>query len=193
MEFGPRALGGRSILGDPRNTKMQSIMNLKIKYRESFRPFAPSILRERVSDYFNIHHDSPYMLFVAEIRSDHRLDINNKDDNLSGIEKLSVPRSKLPAITHVDYSARIHTVNKDTNRRYYQLLKEVDKITGYPVLVNTSFNVRGEPIVCTPKDAYRCFINTEVDYLVLENCLLSKEKQPDKIKDSDWLNKFEPD
>ncbi len=193
MEFGPRALGGRSILGDPRDKNMQSLMNLKIKYRESFRPFAPSVLHERVSDYFDIDHDSPYMLFVAEINSSHRLDINNKDNNLSGTEKLKVPRSKLPAITHVDYSARIQTVNKDTNQRYYQLLEEFGRTTGYPVLINTSFNVRGEPIVCTPEDAYRCFINTEIDYLVLENCLLSKKDQPINIKASDWLKEFEPD
>ena len=193
MEFGPRALGGRSILGDPRDKNMQSLMNLKIKYRESFRPFAPSVLHERVSDYFDIDHDSPYMLFVAKINSSHRLDINNKDDNLSGTEKLNVLRSKLPAITHVDYSARIQTVNKDTNQRYYQLLEEFGRTTGYPVLINTSFNVRGEPIVCTPEDAYRCFINTEIDYLVLENCLLSKKDQPINIKASDWLKEFEPD
>ena len=193
MEFGPRALGGRSILGDPRDKNMQSLMNLKIKYRESFRPFAPSVLHERVSDYFDIDHDSPYMLFVAEINSSHRLDINNKDNNLSGTEKLKVPRSKLPAITHVDFSARIQTVNKDTNQRYYQLLEEFGRTTGYPVLINTSFNVRGEPIVCTPEDAYRCFINTEIDYLVLENCLLSKKDQSINIKSSDWLKEFEPD
>jgi len=193
MEFGPRALGGRSILGDARSTKMQSVMNLKIKYRESFRPFAPSVLRERVSDYFELDVDSPYMLLVADVRQDRRIEMNADQKTLWGIDLLNVPRSDIPAVTHVDYSARIQTVHEDTNPRYYALLKEFERRTGYGVLVNTSFNVRGEPIVCSPQDAYRCFMRTEMDVLVLENCLLYKEKQTPLETDSDWKKEFELD
>lgn len=193
MEFGPRALGGRSIIGDPRSSKMQSIMNLKIKYRESFRPFAPSILHERVADYFGINQASPYMLLVDFVNSEHRLPLTKEQEQLFGIEKLNVPRSKLPAITHLDYSARIQTVHSETNLRYYNLLKEFDKLTACPVLVNTSFNVRGEPLVCTPKDAYQCFMRTKMDYLVLENYILSKSKQPKWAKDEAWKQEFELD
>ena len=166
MEFGPRALGGRSIIGDPRSTKMQSVMNLKIKYRESFRPFAPSVLWERVSDYFEQDAPSPYMLIVAPVRKELRMGLTDEQQRLFGIEKLNLERSELPAVTHVDYSARVQTVHKDTNPRYHGLLKAFEALTGCGVLVNTSFNVRGEPIVCTPSDAYRCFMRTEMDYLL---------------------------
>jgi carbamoyltransferase len=193
MEFGPRALGGRSIIGDPRSPKMQSIMNLKIKYRESFRPFAPSILHERVADYFGIDQASPYMLLVDFVNSEFRLPVTEEQEKLFGIEKLSVARSKLPAITHLDYSARIQTVHPETNPRYYNLLKEFDKLTACPILVNTSFNVRGEPLVCTPEDAYQCFMRTEMDYLVLENCIISKAKQPEWAKNEAWKQEFELD
>jgi carbamoyltransferase len=177
MEFGPRALGGRSILGDARSTKMQSVMNLKIKYRESFRPFAPSVLRERVSDFFEMNTDSPYMLLVAPVQEKRRLPLPGEHTELWGIDLLNVPRSDIPAVTHLDYSARIQTVHEDTNPRYYRLLKAFEAQTGYPILVNTSFNVRGEPIVCTPEDAYRCFMRTEMDVLVLESCVLYKSQQ----------------
>src|SRR5881296_3874784 len=177
MEFGPRALGARSILGDARNTKMQSVMNLKIKYRESFRPFAPSVLRERVADYFDMDTDSPYMLQVAPVLERRRIQATRTQESLWGIELLNVPRSDIPAVTHVDYSARIQTVHEDTNPRYHSLLKECERKTGFGILVNTSFNVRGEPIVCSPQDAYLCFMRTEMDVLVLENCILYKEKQ----------------
>jgi carbamoyltransferase len=193
MEFGPRALGARSILGDPRSPKMQSVMNLKIKYRESFRPFAPSVLRERVSDYFDMDIDSPYMLLVAPVREERRLEMNAAQKALWGIDLLNVPRSDIPAITHVDYSARIQTVHEGTNPRYYRLLKEFERKTGCGLLVNTSFNVRGEPIVCTPQDAYRCFMRTEIDVLVLENCLLYKGQQKPLADDSDWKTDFELD
>ncbi len=193
MEFGPRALGGRSILGDPRSTNMQSIMNLKIKYRESFRPFAPSVLAERVSDYFDIQSTSPYMLQVSEIKDQHRISMTEEQQNMFGVEKLNVPRSTIPAITHVDYSARIQTVHKETNPRYHALLSSFDDKTGCPVLVNTSFNVRGEPIVATPEDAYRCFMRTEMDYLVIENFVLHKPSQPKWTKNEDWMNEFELD
>lgn len=193
MEFGPRALGGRSILGDPRSPKMQSVMNLKIKYRESFRPFAPSVLYERVSDYFDIQCASPYMLLVATVKETFRLPLAADQQNLFGIEKLNVPRSKLPAITHLDYSARIQTVHAETNPRYHALLKAFEILTDCPVLVNTSFNVRGEPLVCTPEEAYQCFMRTEMDYLVLENCLLSKQGQPQWQQDDTWKQTFELD
>ncbi len=193
MEFGPRALGGRSIIGDPRSPKMQSVMNLKIKYRESFRPFAPAILAERVADYFELDRPSPYMLLVAPVRPELRLDPSEQSTQLFGIEKLKVPRSKLPAITHVDYSARIQTVHEHTNPRFYSLLTAFEQFTGCPVLVNTSFNVRGEPIVCTPEDAYRCFMRTEMDYLVIENFLLYKNDQPAWEKDDSWMQEFELD
>ncbi|MEA5535538.1 carbamoyltransferase [Crocosphaera sp. XPORK-15E] len=193
MEFGPRALGNRSIIGDPRNEKMQSVMNLKIKYRESFRPFAPSVLFDRVSDYFELDKPSPYMLLVAEVNSELRLPMNEEDKQLFGVEKLKVPRSTIPAITHVDYSARVQTVHPETNPRYYQLIKQFEALTGCGVLVNTSFNVRGEPIVCTPEDAYRCFMRTEMDYLVINNYLLAKSEQPQWQKDEAWKNEFELD
>ncbi len=193
MEFGPRALGGRSILGDPRSSKMQSVMNLKIKYRESFRPFAPSVLAERVSDYFEQDAESPYMLIVAPVQKNLRVEMSDQQKELFGIEKLNVKRSELPAITHVDYSARIQTVHHDTNPRYYDLLKAFDARTGCGVLVNTSFNVRGEPIVCTPDDAYRCFMRTEMDYLVVNDFLLSKKDQPHWEQDDSWKDEFELD
>ncbi len=186
MEFGPRALGGRSILGDARSARMQAVMNLKIKFRESFRPFAPSVLRERVADYFELDCDSPYMLLVAPVRADHRRLMTTEEERLFGIEKLNVPRSDLPAITHVDYSARIQTVTEEANPLYYRLLKAFEARTGCPVLVNTSFNVRGEPIVCTPADAYTCFMRTEMDALVLAPFLLLKEDQPPLREDVDW-------
>ena len=190
MEFGPRALGGRSIIGDPRSVKMQSVMNLKIKYRESFRPFAPSVRAERVSDYFELDRSSPYMLLVAPVKDTIRIPMTEEQQALFGIEKLNVPRSHIPAVTHVDYSARIQTVHKETNARYYELLKQFEQTTACPVLVNTSFNVRGEPIVCTPEDAYRCFMRTEMDYLVLENFLLAKKDQPPWEKDEAWRDEF---
>jgi carbamoyltransferase len=193
MEFGPRALGGRSIIGDPRNSDMQTVMNLKIKYRESFRPFAPSVLAERVSDYFEQDVESPYMLIVAPVRKQLRRTLSDEEESLFGVEKLKIRRSELPAITHVDYSARVQTVHEDTNPRYYRLLKAFEQRTGCGVLVNTSFNVRGEPIVCTPEDAYRCFMRTEMDYLVVENFLLDKEKQPHWERDDSWKDEFELD
>jgi carbamoyltransferase len=193
MEFGPRSLGGRSILGDPRNPKMQSVMNLKIKYRESFRPFAPSVLRERVSDYFQMECDSPYMLLVAPVVEKRRLhgDLTHKD--LWGIDLLNVARSDIPATTHIDYSARVQTVHEETNPSYYKLLSAFERQTGCAVLVNTSFNVRGEPIVCTPEDAYRCFMRTEMDILVVENVMLRKDDQQPLVADSDWKKEFELD
>ncbi|AVH65373.1 carbamoyltransferase family protein [Nostoc sp. 'Peltigera membranacea cyanobiont' N6] len=193
MEFGPRALGGRSIIGDPRNPKMQSVMNLKIKYRESFRPFAPSVLAEQVSNYFDLESPSPYMLLVAPIKAELRIPMTTEQEELFGIDKLNVKRSQIPAITHVDYSARIQTVHQQTNPRYYELLRHFQAKTGCAVLVNTSFNVRGEPIVCTPEDAYRCFMRTEMDYLVLENFLLAKSNQPQIQKDESWKTEFELD
>jgi carbamoyltransferase len=190
MEFGPRALGGRSILGDARNTKMQSVMNLKIKYRESFRPFAPSVLRERVADFFEMDADSPYMLLVAPVKESRRIPMTGEHTSLWGIDLLNVPRSDIPAITHVDYSARVQTVHADTNPRYHRLIRAFEQKTGYGVLVNTSFNVRGEPIVCTPLDAWRCFMRTEMDVLVLENCVLVKEGQPALQEGGDWRKEF---
>ena len=193
MEFGPRALGGRSILGDARNTKMQSVMNLKIKYRESFRPFAPSVLRERVSKYFDLDTDSPYMLLVAPVLDQRRTSMTEEQKTRWGIELLNVPKSDIPAVTHVDYSARIQTVHEETNPRYYRLIKAFEAKTGCGVLVNTSFNVRGEPIVCSPEDAYRCFMRTEMDVLVLENCVLRKADQKPLAGDTDWKKEFELD
>lgn len=193
MEFGPRSLGGRSILGDARNTKMQSVMNLKIKYRESFRPFAPSVLREKVSDYFQMNCDSPYMLLVAPVAESRRLPCDPSQQGLWGIDLLNIPRSDVPAVTHIDYSARVQTVHEDTNPRYFRLLKAFEEKTGCAVLVNTSFNVRGEPIVSTPEDAYRCFMRTEMDVLVLENCVLKKGDQKPLEGDSDWKMEFELD
>ncbi|MEM7540545.1 MAG: carbamoyltransferase [Pseudomonadota bacterium] len=193
MEFGPRALGGRSIIGDPRNRDMQSVMNLKIKYRESFRPFAPAILAERVSDYFEHSGNSPYMLIVAPLKERHRIAMTKEQESLFGIDKLNVSRSSIPAITHVDYSARLQTVHADTNPRFHALLTAFEERTGCPTLVNTSFNVRGEPIVCTPEDAYRCFMRTEMDYLVVENFLMNKNDQPEAEKDESWRDEFELD
>ncbi|MBE9248220.1 carbamoyltransferase [Dolichospermum sp. LEGE 00240] len=193
MEFGPRALGSRSIIGDSRSPKMQSVMNLKIKYRESFRPFAPSVLAERVSDYFDLDRPSPYMLLVAPIKENLHIPMTQEQQQLFGIEKLNVPRSQIPAVTHVDYSARIQTVHKETNPRYYELIRHFEARTGCAVLVNTSFNVRGEPIVCTPEDAYRCFMRTEMDYLVMENFLLVKSEQPQGNSDESWQQEFELD
>ena len=193
MEFGPRALGGRSIIGDPRSTKMQSVMNLKIKYRESFRPFAPSVLIDDVSEWFEHNTVSPYMLMVAPVRESIRIDMTEEEKALFGIAQLNVPRSKLPAITHVDYSARLQTIHKETNPRYHALVSAFKDKTGCPIVINTSFNVRGEPIVCTPEDAYRCFMRTEMDYLVIENFLMKKEDQPAVEKDDSWKIEFELD
>ena len=193
MEFGPRALGGRSIIGDPRNQKMQSVMNLKIKYRESFRPFAPSVLEEDVANQFELNVKSPYMLLVAPIKHELCKKMTKEQQQLFGIEKLNIPRSSLPAITHVDYSARVQTVSKETNPRYYKLINAFKDRTGCPTIVNTSFNVRGEPIVCTPKDAYRCFMRTEMDVLVLENQILFKNVQPKSEQNEDWKETFELD
>jgi len=190
MEFGPRSLGGRSILGDARNTTMQSVLNLKIKYRESFRPFAPSVLRERVSDYFQMDCDSPYMLLVAPVLEKRRLPCDPGQKELWGIDLLNVPRSDIPSVTHIDYSARVQTVHEETNPRYYKLLKVFEEKTGYATCVNTSFNVRGEPIVCTPEDSYRCFMRTEMDLLVIENYVLRKEDQTPLEGDSDWKKEF---
>jgi len=192
MEFGPRALGGRSILGDPRSPKMQSMLNLKVKYRESFRPFAPSVLREDVADWFELDTDSPYMLLVADVVKQRRRQMTPQEQALFGIEKLNVPRSDIPAVTHVDYSARIQTVHRETNPRYYGLLSAFKERTGCPVLVNTSFNVRGEPIVCTPEDAFRCFMGTEIEALAIGNCFLRKEAQDPALRQS-YKHAFEPD
>jgi carbamoyltransferase len=192
MEFGPRALGARSILGDPRNPQMQKNLNLKIKYRESFRPFAPSVLREDVADYFELDGDSPYMLLVADLKRNRRRAMNAEEQALFGIDKLNVVRSELPAITHVDYSARIQTVHAETNPRYHALLSAFKRRTGCSVLVNTSFNVRGEPIVCTPEEAFRCFMGTELDTLVVGNCVLAKEEQ-NKVLAKDYKDQFELD
>lgn len=172
---------------------MQSVMNLKIKYRESFRPFAPSVLRERVSDYFDLHSDSPYMLLVAPVQEKRRRPMTSAQKGLWGIDLLNVPRSDIPAVTHLDYSARVQTIHEETNPRYYRLLKSFETQTGYAVLVNTSFNVRGEPIVCTAEDAYRCFMRTEMDVLVLENCVLYKSDQTPLAEDTDWKKEFELD
>jgi len=193
MEFGPRALGGRSIIGDARSPQMQSIMNLKIKYRESFRPFAPSVLRERVSEWFDLDTDSPYMLLVADVAQSKRRNTTEAEKRLWGIEKLNVPRSDIPAVTHVDYTARIQTVRHETNALYWEILEAFWQKTGCPVLVNTSFNVRGEPIVCTAADSYRCFMRTEMDYLVLENFVLDKHEQPTFADKGDWRTQFSLD
>ena len=192
MEFGPRALGGRSILGDPRSPTMQKNLNLKVKYRESFRPFAPSVLREDVDKWFNINVDSPYMLLVAEILEDKKITMSNEEKKLFGIEKLNIKRSDIPAVTHVDYSARIQTVHKDTNPKYYSLIKKFKEKTNCSVLINTSFNVRGEPIVNTPKDAFNCFMGTELDKLVIGNFFLDKKDQDSNLK-KDYKNQFELD
>jgi carbamoyltransferase len=193
MEFGPRALGARSILGDPRSPRMQSVLNLKIKYRESFRPFAPSVLREHLSEWFDLDVDSPYMLLVAPVRDAHRVAMTPEQQRLFGIEKLNVPRSTLPAVTHVDYSARIQTVHAETHPLYHALLERFHALTGCPVLVNTSFNVRGEPIVCTPEHAWRCFMRTEMDHLVIGSFVLDKAMQPAIADDGAWRKEFELD
>ena len=192
MEFGPRALGARSILADPRSDKMQRNLNLKVKYRESFRPFAPSILREDVSTWFDINIDSPYMLMVANIHNQKKIKMSSEQEQLFGIDKLNIKRSEIPAVTHVDYSARIQTVTKETNCPYFDLISKFKEKTGCPILVNTSFNVRGEPIVNTPKDAFNCFMGTELDYLVIGNCILDKKKQESKLK-KDYSKEFELD
>jgi carbamoyltransferase len=190
MEFGPRALGGRSIIGDARSPKMQSIMNLKIKFRESFRPFAPAVLREQVHEWFDLDGDSPYMLLVADVQAAHRLPVAPGDAARWGIDQLNVPRSDVPAVTHVDYSARIQTVRRDTNPDYYDIIDAFYRRTGCPVIVNTSFNVRGEPIVCTPEDAYRCFMRTNMDALVLESFILEKADQAPVVEDEAWRGEF---
>ncbi len=192
MEFGPRALGGRSILGDPRSPRMQSTLNLRVKYRESFRPFAPSVLREHVADWFELDSDSPYMLLVADVVENRRVAMSEEQKNLFGIEKLNVPRSDIPAVTHVDYSARVQTVHRETNPRYHDLLTAFYKATGCPVLVNTSFNVRGEPIVCTPEDAFRCFMGSDIEALAVGDFFLRKEDQDPKLK-GDYKAQFELD
>lgn len=193
MEFGPRALGARSILGDPRSPRMQSVMNLKIKYRESFRPFAPAVLAERVSDYFEHSGPSPYMLITAAVQPSRRLDTKAEGASLFGLDKLRVQRSQIPAVTHVDHSARIQTVHRETNPRFHRLIETFAERTGCPMLINTSFNVRGEPIVCTPEDAFRCFMQTEMDYLVLGNHVLAKHEQRPAARDQAWLSQFELD
>jgi carbamoyltransferase len=194
MEFGPRALGGRSIIGDPRNIEMQKIMNLKIKYRESFRPFAPAVLREDLTKYFDIKDvDSPYMLIVAPINENIRIELTAEQEKLFGIDKLNIKRSSLPAITHVDYSARIQTIHQETNPRFYNLIKEFRDLTGCSVIINTSFNVRGEPIVCSPEDSYKCFMRTGMDVLAVENFILYKPDQPDFGSDTDWQKEYELD
>jgi carbamoyltransferase len=193
MEFGPRALGARSIIGDSRNREMQSVMNLKIKYRESFRPFAPSVLREKVSEWFELDEDSPYMLLVAPVKKEKCFQMTDEQQKLFGIEKLNIIRSEIPSVTHIDYSARIQTVHEESNPRYYKLIKKFEEKSNCPVIVNTSFNVRGEPIVCTPEDSYRCFMRTEMDVLVIDNHVLLKNEQP-KFQDSgDWKKEFELD
>lgn len=193
MEFGPRALGGRSILGDARSPKMQSVMNLKIKFRESFRPFAPSVLREKTAEWFEMDYDSPYMLLVADVKKEKQKEISEEQQNLFGIDLVNQVRSEIPAVTHVDYSARIQTVHKETNPRYYALIEAFYRKTGCPVIINTSFNVRGEPIVCTPEDAYRCFMRTKMDYLVLENYVIDKSLQPEPKEGSGWMKEYQLD
>ncbi len=193
MEFGPRALGGRTIIGDSRSSETQKTINLKIKYRESFRPFAPSIREENISEYFDIDRPSPYMLLVADVSKDKQLPMTEEQESYFGLKKLNIARSEVPAITHVDYSARIQSVSKNTNKRYHDMLTAFNDKYDCPVIVNTSFNVRGEPIVCTPKDAYLCFMRTEMDYLIMNNYLLSKKEQKPLDKDSDWMSEFELD
>jgi carbamoyltransferase len=193
MEFGPRALGHRSILGDARNPRMQAQMNLKIKFREGFRPFAPSVLRERVSEYFELDTDSPYMLLVAPVKKERQLPITDEASTLWGIEQLNVPRSDIPAVTHIDYSARVQTVSPETSPEYYGLIKAFEELTGCGVVVNTSFNVRGEPIVCTPEEAYRCFMRTDIDHLVTGPFLMAKEDQPEWHEEGDWRDEFQLD
>jgi carbamoyltransferase len=193
MEFGPRALGGRSIIGDSRSPEMQEQMNLKIKFRESFRPFAPSVTAEKVSEYFEMNCESPYMLLVASVREGLRREMTAEEKRLEGIDLLNVKRSEIPAVTHVDYSARVQTITPEQNPRFYQLIRKFGEKHGCPVVINTSFNVRGEPIVCTPEDAFRCFMRTHMDYLVLGNFLIDKTVQKPLAKDSDWMKEFELD
>ena len=193
MEFGPRALGARSIIGDARSSKMQSTMNLKIKFRESFRPFAPSVLAEKASTYFDLDRESPYMLLVAQVKKELQKEMTEEEEKLFGIDKLNIVRSNIPAITHIDYSARVQTVNKKTNPLYHALIEAFDKKFNCPVIINTSFNVRGEPIVCTPEDAFRCFMRTDIDYLLLGSFLLDKKVQKPLQKDIDWRKEFELD
>ena len=192
MEFGPRALGSRSILGDPRSSETQKNLNLKVKYRESFRPFAPSVLKEDLSDWFKIKIESPYMLMVAKVKDDKIIQMTEEQNKLFGIDKLNIKRSNIPAVTHLDYSARIQTVKRDTNKKYYDLIKKFKEKTNCPVVVNTSFNVRGEPIVNTPKDAYNCFMGTELDKLVIGNFYLDKKSQDTSLK-KDYTDQFELD
>jgi carbamoyltransferase len=192
-EFGPRALGNRSIIGDARSQKMQSIMNLKIKFRESFRPFAPSVLEEKVSEYFEMDVESPYMLLVADVKKERQKQMTDAEQKLFGIEKLNIKRSDIPAITHIDYSARIQTVNKDTNPLYHAVISKFDELYGSAVIVNTSFNVRGEPIVNKPEEAFTCFMRTDMDYLVLGNFILDKSQMNKLEKDIDWKKEFELD
>ncbi|MCZ7609138.1 MAG: nodulation protein NodU [Ignavibacterium sp.] len=190
MEFGPRALGSRTIIGDARSPKMQATMNIKIKFREGFRPFAPSVLYEKVSKYFEIEKESPYMLLTADVKKERRIPMTDEEQKKWGIDKLNVVRSDIPAVTHVDYSARLQTVHKETNPRYHKLISKFEEKTGCAVIINTSFNVRGEPIVCTPEDAYRCFMRTNMDYLVLGSYILNKEDQKPTEKDADWKKEF---
>jgi carbamoyltransferase len=192
MEFGPRALGARSILADARSPTMQRTLNLKVKYRESFRPFAPAVLREDVADWFELDVDSPYMLMVAGVVESRRRTMSKTERNLFGIDKLNVPRSEIPAVTHIDYSARVQTVHRETNPRYHALITRFKALTGCPVLVNTSFNVRGEPIVCTPEDAFRCFMGSEIDVLVVGNCFMRKDDQDPALR-LDYRDRFDPD
>jgi carbamoyltransferase len=193
MEFGPRALGSRSIIGDARSRTMQSVMNLKIKFRESFRPFAPTVLADRVSDWFDIDRESPYMLLVAEVKKDRQIPMTEGQQKLFGLEKLMVPRSEVPAITHVDYSARLQTVKREDNPLYYDMIKAFEARTGCPVIINTSFNVRGEPIVLSPEHAFKCFMRTDMDYLVLGTFILDKKEQKALEGDADWRKEFELD
>jgi carbamoyltransferase len=190
MEFGPRALGARSIIGDARNPEMQAKMNLKIKFRESFRPFAPAVLAERCQEYFDIPCESPYMLLTAPVQAARRKPMTAQQERLWGIEKLNIPRSDIPAITHVDYSARLQTVNRDDNPAYHALIEEFHKLTGCAVIINTSFNVRGEPIVCRPQEAYTCFMRTGMDYLVLGDFLLDKKAQGEYKETQEWMKEF---
>jgi carbamoyltransferase len=192
MEFGPRALGARSILGDARSATMQKTLNLKVKYRESFRPFAPSVLAEDAAAYFDLDSESPYMLLVADVARGHRVEMTDEQQALFGIDKLNVPRSSIPAVTHVDYSARVQTVHRDTNPRYHDLISRFKRMTGCPVIVNTSFNVRGEPIVGSPEDAFRCFMGTDIEALAIGNCFLDKAKQNPALKQN-YENAFELD
>jgi carbamoyltransferase len=193
MEFGPRALGSRSIIGDARSRDMQSVMNLKIKFRESFRPFAPSVLAERAADYFDLDRESPYMLLTAAARDDIRRELSPEEMSLKGLDKLRVARSSVPAITHVDFSARVQTISKPVNPLYHEMISEFDRLTGCGLIINTSFNVRGEPIVCSPEDAYGRFMRTQMDYLVMGGFILDKKQQPEVEIPEDWLKEFSPD